>query len=188
MTRRGSGGFGQDRAQAAAVIGMDQAHAELVPDALVRDALGFRVEGARHLGEIGRLERHLWWHRQVQKLRAGTARRIVKPGQVFSRIHIDDIANVLAASIARPDPGAVYNLCDDAPAPPEDVIAHAAELLGVPVPEAIPFEAAEMSPMARAFYAESKRVSNRRIRDELGVRLHHPDYRSGLAAMLAEER
>jgi len=123
-----------------------------------------------------------------EKVRQGTARRIVKPGQVFSRIHVDDIAQVLEASIDRPRPGAVYNLCDDAPAPPEDVIAHAAELLGVPVPEAIPFEAAEISPMARSFYAESKRVSNRRIKDELGVRLHHPDYRSGLAALLAEER
>ena len=123
-----------------------------------------------------------------EKVRQGTARRIVKPGQVFSRIHVDDIAQVLEASIDHPRSGAVYNLCDDAPAPPEDVIAHAAELLGLPVPEAIPFEAAEMSPMARSFYAESKRVSNRRIRDELGVRLHHPDYRSGLAALLAEER
>jgi len=122
-----------------------------------------------------------------EKVRQGTARRIVKPGQVFSRIHVDDIAQVLEASIDRPRPGAVYNLCDDDPAPPEDVIAHAAELLGLPVPEAIPYDEAEMSPMARSFYAESKRVSNRRIRQELGVRLIHPDYRSGLAALLAQE-
>ncbi|MDZ7711577.1 MAG: SDR family oxidoreductase [Roseovarius sp.] len=122
-----------------------------------------------------------------EKVRARTARRIVKPGQVFSRIHVDDIAQVLAASVAQPNPGAVYNLCDDDPAPPEDVIAHAAELLGLPVPEAIPFDAAEMSPMARSFYAESKRVSNRRIKEDLGVRLIHPDYRSGLAALLDEE-
>jgi nucleoside-diphosphate-sugar epimerase len=120
-----------------------------------------------------------------EKVRQGTARRIIKPGQVFSRIHVDDIAHVLAASIAHPRPGAVYNLCDDDPAPPEDVIAHAAHLLGLPVPEAVPYDEAEMTPMARSFYAESKRVSNRRIKDELGVRLRYPDYRSGLAALLA---
>lgn len=120
------------------------------------------------------------------KVRAGTARRIIKDGQVFSRIHVDDIAQVLAASIARPRPGAVYNLCDDDPAPPQDVIAHAAELLGLPVPPAIPFEKAEMSPMARSFYAESKRVRNDRIKDELGVDLIYPTYREGLAAMLAD--
>ncbi|MGR3460496.1 MAG: SDR family oxidoreductase [Roseovarius sp.] len=122
-----------------------------------------------------------------EKVRQGTARRIVKPGQVFSRIHIDDIAQVLEASIDRPRPGAVYNLCDDDPAPPEDVIAHAADLLGLPVPEAVAFDEADMTPMARSFYAESKRVSNRRIKEELGVRLLHPDYRSGLRALLAEE-
>jgi len=122
-----------------------------------------------------------------EKVRQGTARRIVKPGQVFSRIHVDDIAQVLEASIGRPRPGAVYNLCDDDPAPPEDVIAHAAELLGLPVPPAVPFGEAEMSPMARSFYAESKRVSNRRIKEALGVRLIHPDYRSGLRALLSAE-
>ncbi|MEL6679213.1 MAG: SDR family oxidoreductase [Pseudomonadota bacterium] len=121
------------------------------------------------------------------KVRAGTARRIIKEGQVFSRIHVEDIASVLEASIARPDPGAAYNVCDDDPAPPQDVIAHAAELLGVPIPPAIPFEEAEMSPMARSFYAESKKVSNRRIKEELGVRLRYPDYRTGLAALLAAE-
>jgi len=121
-----------------------------------------------------------------EKLRAGTARRIVKPGQVFSRIHVEDIANVLAASIARPDPGAVYNLCDDDPAPPQDVIAFAAQLLELPAPPEVAFEAADLSEMARSFYAESKRVSNRRIKDELGVRLIHPDYRSGLRAILSD--
>lgn len=121
------------------------------------------------------------------KVRAGTARRVIKEGQVFSRIHVDDIAQVLEASIARPDPGAVYNLCDDDPAPPQDVIAHAAELLGLPVPPAIPFEEAEMTPMARSFYAESKRVKNDRIKDELGVTLLYPDYRAGLQALLEQE-
>ncbi|MDF1856344.1 SDR family oxidoreductase [Pseudooceanicola sp.] len=118
------------------------------------------------------------------KVRAGTARRIVKPGQVFSRIHVADIAQVLAASMARPDPGAVYNLCDDDPAPPEDVIAHAATLLDLPLPPEENFATAEMTPMARSFYAESKRVRNDRIKDDLGVRLIYPTYRDGLAALL----
>lgn len=122
------------------------------------------------------------------KVRAGTARCIVKPGQVFSRIHVDDIARVLDASIARPNPGAIYNVCDDAPAPPQDVIAHAAQLLGVPPPPAEAFETAAMSEMARSFYAESKRVRNDLIKSELGVRLLYPGYREGLAAVLAAER
>ena len=122
-----------------------------------------------------------------EKVRQGTARRIIKPGQVFSRIHVDDIAQVLAASIAQPNPGAAYNLCDDDPAPPEDVIAYAAELLGLPIPPAEDFATAEMSAMARSFYAESKKVSNRRIKQELGVQLIYPDYRSGLQALLAAE-
>ncbi|SEP58103.1 Nucleoside-diphosphate-sugar epimerase [Loktanella sp. DSM 29012] len=121
------------------------------------------------------------------KVRNGTARRIIKDGQVFSRTHVADIARVLAASIARPNPGAAYNVCDDDPAPPQDVIAYAAELLGLPVPEAVAFEDAEMSPMARSFYAESKKVRNDRIKDELGVELLFPDYRSGLRALLAQE-
>jgi len=118
------------------------------------------------------------------KVRAGTARRILKPGQVFSRIHVEDIATTLAASIARPDPGAVYNVCDNDPAPPEDVIAHAAHLLGLPVPPAEDWDKAEMTPMARSFYAESKRVRNDRILTALGVTLRYPDYRAGLAALL----
>jgi len=121
------------------------------------------------------------------KVRAGTARRIVKPGQVFSRIHVEDIAQVLEASIRQPDPGAVYNLCDDDPAPPQDVILHAAELLGLEPPPEEAFDSAEMSAMARSFYAESKRVSNRRIKEELGVTLYYPDYRAGLAALLQAE-
>jgi nucleoside-diphosphate-sugar epimerase len=121
-----------------------------------------------------------------EKVRDGSARRIIKPGQVFSRIHVEDIAQVLAASIARPDPGAIYNLCDDDPAPPEDVLSYAAELLGLPAPPAVAYDAAEMTPMARSFYAESKRVRNDRIKTELGVRLLYPDYRSGLQALLAQ--
>lgn len=121
------------------------------------------------------------------KVRKGTARRIIKKGQVFSRIHVEDIAQVLAASLAQPNPGATYNLCDDDPAPPQDVIAHAAELLGLPLPPAVDFEAADMTPMARSFYAESKKVRNDRIKDELGVTLLYPDYRAGLTALLRAE-
>lgn len=122
-----------------------------------------------------------------EKVRDGTARLIIKPGQVFSRIHVDDIAQVLEASIHRPDPGAIYNVCDDDPAPPQDVISHAATLLGLPIPPAIAHDEAEMTPMARSFYAESKRVRNDKIKHDLGVRLIHPDYRSGLAALLAAD-
>jgi nucleoside-diphosphate-sugar epimerase len=121
------------------------------------------------------------------KVRNGTARRIIKPGQVFSRIHVDDIAQTLAASIERPNPGAVYNLCDDDPAPPQDVLAHAARLLGRPLPPEEDFETADMTPMARSFYAESKKVRNDRIKDELGIELIHPTYRDGLAALLVVE-
>ncbi|UWQ49710.1 SDR family oxidoreductase [Leisingera caerulea] len=121
------------------------------------------------------------------KLMAGKARRIIKPGQVFSRIHVEDIAQVLAASIAQPRPGAIYNVCDDDPAPPQDVLGHAAELLGLPMPAEVPFDEAGMTPMARSFYGENKRVRNRRIRDELGVELLYPTYREGLRAVLNAE-
>ena len=120
-----------------------------------------------------------------EKVRDGSARRIIKPGQVFSRIHVDDIAATLMASMVRPKPGEIYNVCDDDPAPPEDVLAYAAALLGLPEPPGVAYEAAEMSPMARSFYGESKRVSNRRIRGELGVELAYPTYREGLAGLLA---
>ena len=119
------------------------------------------------------------------KVRNGTARRIIKEGQVFSRTHVEDIAQVLWASINHPNPGSAYNVCDDDPAPPEDVIAYAAELLNLPIPPAEDFDTAEMTPMARSFYAESKKVKNDRIKDELGVILKYPDYRSGLNALLA---
>ena len=122
-----------------------------------------------------------------EKVRNGTARRIVKPGQVFSRIHVEDIATVLMASINRPDPGRIYNVCDDEAAPPEEVLSHAASLLGLPPPPEVPYDQAEMTPMARSFYAESKRVRNDRIKAELGVTLAYPDYRAGLAALLDAE-
>jgi nucleoside-diphosphate-sugar epimerase len=119
-------------------------------------------------------------------LRDGTAKRIVKQGQIFSRIHVDDVAGVVQASMAKPDPGQAYNVCDDEPCPPQDVVAFAAELLKIPPPPEIAFDDADLSPMAKSFYAESKRVSNRRIKDELGYRLIYPTYREGLRALAAE--
>lgn len=123
----------------------------------------------------------------LETVRSGKARRVIKPGQVFSRIHRDDIVQVLLASIARPNPGAAYNLCDDDPADPAEVITYACALLDVPPPPEVPFEAAELSPMARSFYGDNKRVRNDRIKRELGVALKYPDYRVGLKALLAAE-
>ncbi|UFS91660.1 SDR family oxidoreductase [Bradyrhizobium daqingense] len=115
-------------------------------------------------------------------LRAGTARRIIKPGQVFNRIHVDDIASAIMAVIHHPN-GGTWNVCDDEPAPPQDVIAYAAQLMGVAPPPEEPFAIAEMSPMARSFYASSARVSNAKLKRELGVTLACPTYRHGLDAL-----
>jgi hypothetical protein len=120
-------------------------------------------------------------------LRAGTAKRIDKPGQVFSRIHVDDLASVLISSTERPRPGAVYNVCDDDPSPPAAVVGHAAALLGMPAPPLVPIDAAGLSPLARSFYNDNKRVSNALIKSELGVVLRCPDFRAGLAAIRADE-
>jgi hypothetical protein len=119
----------------------------------------------------------------IDNLRAGTARRIVKPGQVFNRIHVDDIARVLAAAIDKETGLAVFNVSDDEPAAPEDVVAYAAELLGLPVPSAVPFEEAGLSGMAASFWSECKRVKNARIRRDLEVELLYPTYREGLRAL-----
>jgi nucleoside-diphosphate-sugar epimerase len=122
----------------------------------------------------------------IVKLREGRSQRIVKAGQVFNRIHVDDIATTLLASLDHPRPGAVYNVTDDEPAPPQVVTEHAAALTGLPLPPQIDFETADLSPMARSFYGENKRVRNRLIRDELGVALAYPTYREGLAALKDE--
>jgi nucleoside-diphosphate-sugar epimerase len=123
----------------------------------------------------------------LDQVRAGTARRIDKPGQVFSRVHVHDIAGVLQSSIARPNPGRAYNVCDDDPAPPQGVVAFACALLGVEPPPLVPFGEADLSPMARSFYDDNKRVANSRIKEELGVRLRYPDYTTGLRALMASE-
>ena len=114
----------------------------------------------------------------------GSARRIIKPGQVFNRTHVADIASVLEAAITRPCNHTIFNVTDDEPAPPQDVIAFAAQLLGMPVPEGINFEDATFSPMGRSFYSENKRVRNDRIKEILGVVLQYPTYREGLKASL----
>ncbi|CAO4170739.1 SDR family oxidoreductase [Methylorubrum extorquens] len=124
----------------------------------------------------------------IVKLRDGRTQRIVKPGQVFNRIHVADIAATLAASIERPRGGAVYNVTDDEPAPPQTVTEHAARLTGLPLPPEVDFETADLSPMARSFYGENKRVRNRLIREELGVQLAFPTYREGLAALVSDAR
>lgn len=123
---------------------------------------------------------------QLLSLVDGTAKRVIKQGQIFSRIHVADIANTLEASIARPHPGRAYNVCDNEACPPQDVVEYGARLLGLPVPPDVPFEAADLSPMARSFYADSKRVSNARIMQELGVTLSYPTYREGLGAIAKE--
>ncbi|MEX0744590.1 MAG: SDR family oxidoreductase [Phycisphaeraceae bacterium] len=118
------------------------------------------------------------------KLRDGTARRIKKGNQVFSRIHVEDIASVLEASMARPRAGAIYNVADDEPAAPGEVVAYAAEMLGMTPPPEVPFEEADLTPMARSFYEGSRRIGNARIKSELGVTLRYPTYREGLASLL----
>ena len=119
----------------------------------------------------------------LRALQNGTARRVVKQGQVFSRIHLADITRILEASIANPNAGRAYSVCEDTPAPPQDVVTYAAELMGVPPPALQDFATAELSPMARSFYGENKRIRNNRIKEELGVSLEYPDYRAGLSAL-----
>ncbi|MGH6835634.1 MAG: SDR family oxidoreductase [Methylocella sp.] len=116
-------------------------------------------------------------------LKAGTARRIVKRGQVFNRIHVEDICRAIDAAIAHKGPGGVFNVSDDAPAPPQDVTTYAAMLMGIEPPPEQDIETADLSPMTRSFYAENKRASNRKLKDELGVKLAFPTYRVGLEAL-----
>ena len=121
----------------------------------------------------------------ITKLRNGTANRLIKPGQVFNRIHVDDIAGVLMASLAQPRQGVIYNVTDDEPGPPQDVITFAAELTGLEPPPEIPFEQAQLSPMAASFYGESKRVSNALVKREFGYAFRYPTYREALRALAA---
>ena len=120
------------------------------------------------------------------KLRDGTARRVVKPGQVFNRIHVDDIGRVTALAAEQRLAG-TFNLADDLPAPPQDVVTHAAGLLGIAPPEELAFATAEMTPMQRSFYADNKRVSNAAIKAALEIELLYPNYEAGLAAIYEAE-
>ncbi len=124
----------------------------------------------------------------LDRVQAGEARRVVKPGHVFSRIHVDDLASALEASFSRPAPGLAFNICDDEPCAAAEVTAYAAHLLGLPPPPEQAFDAAVLSPMAKRFWAESKRISNARAKAVLGWRPAYPSYREGLAAVLAAER
>ncbi|HJZ32958.1 MAG TPA: SDR family oxidoreductase [Hyphomicrobiaceae bacterium] len=119
----------------------------------------------------------------IDNLRSGTARRIVKAGQIFNRIHVDDIARTLVAAIDREAGHRIYNVSDDEPAPPQDVVAYAAEMLGVPMPPEVPYAEAELSGLAASFWSESRRVRNDRIRRDLGVELLYPTFREGLRAL-----
>ena len=126
----------------------------------------------------------------LDQVRAGIARRVVREGQVFSRIHVEDIATTLLASMQWPQAGAIYNVCDDEPAANADVVAYACALLGKPVPPAVPYDAIAvgMSEMARSFWSDNRRVRNERIKRELGVMLRYPTYREGLRSILAATR
>lgn len=119
----------------------------------------------------------------LENVRRGTAKRIVRPGQVFNRIHVEDIARAISASISSQAEGGVFNVCDDEPSPPQDVIVHAAHLLGRAPPPGIAFDQADLSPMARTFWENNQRVSNRRLKETLGVKLRYPSYREGLSAL-----
>jgi nucleoside-diphosphate-sugar epimerase len=126
----------------------------------------------------------------IDQARAGKARRIDKPGQVFSRIHVEDIAQTVVAAIGRRSTGGIYNVADDLPAANSEVIAYACELLALPVPPLIPWQQASagLSDMARSFYAENRRVRNTRIKNDLGVSLRYPTYREGLRAIAQVRR
>ena len=119
----------------------------------------------------------------LETVKHGTAKRIDKPGQYFSRIHVADIVQMLSASMARPNPPAIYNGCDDAPCPQADVVTYAAQLLAVEPPAFVTLEEAHLSEMGMSFYSQNRRVRNDKIKKELGVVLQYPTYREGLKAL-----
>lgn len=124
----------------------------------------------------------------LDDLRNGTARRIVKPDQVFNRIHVQDIASAVEAAIDHPSTGRAFNITDDEPSPPQDVVKFAATLLGVPPPPELDFATAKLSPMGQSFYSENKRIANTRMKAELGVRLQFPSYREGLKDIASSQK
>ena len=122
----------------------------------------------------------------MKTVRDGYGKRIDKPGYKFSRVHVEDLATVLHASIQKPNPGSIYNVCDDLPIESRHVTEYACELLGIKLPQLIPFEEANLSDMAKSFYLDRKRISNHKIKEELGVCLKYPDYKIGLKALMRE--
>jgi nucleoside-diphosphate-sugar epimerase len=155
---------------------LDRTASRLAVERRWRELLGDRLAVLRLAGIYGP------GRNALVELRLGRARRIVKPGQVFNRIHADDIARAIMGAVAR-ERGGLWNICDDEPAPPQDVIAYAAKLMGIAPPPEQPFETAELSPMARSFYASNRRIRNIRMKEELGVTLAYPTYRAGLDAL-----
>lgn len=149
-------------------------------------ALGQRLGAAVHIFRLAGI--YGPGRNAVRTVLDGRAKRVVKPGQLFSRIHVADIAAAVMAATGSSQPSRTFNMADDEPAPPQDVILHACELLGVTPPPEIPFDQADLSPMARSFYAESKKVINERVKQELGLSLAFPTYRDGLKALLDYER
>jgi nucleoside-diphosphate-sugar epimerase len=123
----------------------------------------------------------------IERLRDGSARLVRKPGQVFNRIHVDDVVSGLAASMARPHPGRAYTLCDDEPSPADEVIEWAADRMGLPRPPEVDWTDPSVSEGMRRFYLDSKRLSNARAKAELGWRPRYPGYREGMAALLQGE-
>lgn len=165
-------------------------NSELHPNS---ERLRRRVEAEKHWlvrgGHVFRLAGIYGPVRNVlEDLKESAARRIDKPGQVFSRIHVEDIAHTVVASMLKPNPGNAYNVCDNEPAPAHEVVSYGAKLLGVEPPPLIPFEQADLSPMGREFYAANRRVKNDKIKKELGVKLLYPTYREGLAQCLQQVR
>lgn len=120
----------------------------------------------------------------VDRVRDGTARRLERPGLVFNRVHVDDVAGVVLAGMEHPRETGVFNVSDDLPTPPQDPIVHAARLLGVEPPPETPVDEADLSSVGRSFYDENKRVRNQRLESALGHRLRYPTYREGLAALV----
>jgi nucleoside-diphosphate-sugar epimerase len=155
----------------------ERAQARIAAEQRWRNLVGDRLSILRLAGIYGP------GRSPLTKLRDGTARRIVKPGQVFNRIHVDDAARAIKAAVALPYGGA-WNVCDDEPAPPQDVVTYAASLMKLTPPPEQDFATAEMTPMGRSFYAASNRVSNARLKNELGVTLAFPTYREGLSSLV----
>lgn len=120
----------------------------------------------------------------IDELKVGTAHRIYKEGQVFSRIHVEDIALILRSSIQAPNPGRIYNCADNKPAPQNEVVEYAAKLLKIAPPALVNFENAELSEMAKSFWASNRRIKNERIKQELNVQLKYPSYIEGLLSLI----